>query len=165
MKEILIAGNPNSGKTTFFNYVTGSKAKTGNWSGVTVDLKKEFIKPKYVNNRKDVLLVDIPGTYTMDSLSKDENVAVDYINKKTADCIINIVEAKTYERALVFTKQLIATGIPVVVVLNKFDVIDKKKINFKIDEYEKLVKCPVFTASAKKKQGIEEVISYCLNNF
>ena len=155
--RIALAGNPNSGKTTMYNALTGSNEKVGNWAGVTVDKKEHPIKKAYTGNRT-VLAVDLPGAYSMSPFTSEESVTRDYVMGEHPDVIINIVDADNLSRSLFFTTQLLELGIPVVVALNKSDV-GKKKGN-KIDAAALSAKlgCPVVKTVSTSTDGLEELI-------
>ncbi|MBQ7088393.1 MAG: ferrous iron transport protein B [Clostridia bacterium] len=155
--RIALAGNPNSGKTTMYNALTGSNEKVGNWAGVTVDKKEHPIKKVYTGNRT-VLAVDLPGAYSMSPFTSEESVTRDYVMGENPDVIINIVDADNLSRSLFFTTQLLELGIPVVVALNKSDV-GKKKGN-KIDAAALSAKlgCPVVKTVSTSADGLEELI-------
>ena len=155
--RIALAGNPNSGKTTMYNALTGSNEKVGNWAGVTVDKKEHPIKKAYTGNRT-VLAVDLPGAYSMSPFTSEESVTRDYVMGENPDVIINIVDADNLSRSLFFTTQLLELGIPVVVALNKSDV-GKKKGN-KIDAAALSAKlgCPVVKTVSTSADGLEELI-------
>ena len=128
--KIALTGNPNSGKTTMFNALTGCNEKVGNWAGVTVDKKEHLIKKVYFEGAQ-ITAVDLPGAYSMSPFTTEESITSDYIKNENPDVIINIVDADNLSRSLFFTTQLLELGIPVVVALNKSDI-GKKKGN-KID--------------------------------
>ncbi len=159
--RIALAGNPNSGKTTMYNALTGSKESVGNWAGVTVDKKESHIKKSFYEGSEELIAVDLPGAYSMSPFTSEESITRDYIQNEKPDVIINIVDATNLSRSLFFTTQLMELGIPVVVALNKSDVNDKK--GNEIDEKvlaEKLG-CPVFetvAAISGDHNGLEEVI-------
>jgi len=155
--RIALAGNPNSGKTTMYNALTGSNEKVGNWAGVTVDKKEHPIKKAYTGNRT-VLAVDLPGAYSMSPFTSEESVTRDYVMGENPDVIINIVDADNLSRSLFFTTQLLELGIPVVVALNKSDV-GKKKGN-KIDArlLSERLGCPVVKTVSTSADGLEELI-------
>ena len=125
--RIALAGNPNSGKTTMYNALTGSQEKVGNWAGVTVDKKEHAIKRGYCpEGCNDVTAVDLPGAYSMSPFTSEESVTRDYIQTESPDAIINIVDATNLSRSLFFTTQLLELGVPVVVALNKSDINKRK---------------------------------------
>ena len=141
--RIALAGNPNSGKTTMYNALTGRNEKVGNWAGVTVDKKESPIKKSYYNGSEELIAVDLPGAYSMSPFTSEESITSGYVKNENPDVIINIVDATNLSRSLFFTTQLLELGVPVVVALNKSDINDKKET--KIDEKalaEKLG-CPV----------------------
>ena len=124
--RIALTGNPNSGKTTMYNVLTGSSEKVGNWAGVTVDKKEHPIKKMYAGNEQ-LIAVDLPGAYSMSPFTTEESVASSYVKEDNPDVIINIVDATNLSRSLFFTTQLLELGIPVVVALNKSDINEKKE--------------------------------------
>ena len=123
--RIALAGNPNSGKTTMFNALTGRSEHVGNWAGVTVDKKEFAIKTEFTD--ESIIAVDLPGAYSMSPFTQEESVTSSYIKNEKPDAIINIVDATNLSRSLFFTTQLLELGIPVVVALNKSDVNKKKE--------------------------------------
>ena len=127
--RIAFAGNPNSGKTTMYNALTGRNEKVGNWAGVTVDKKEALIK-KHFTGGKEVVAVDLPGAYSMSAFTSEENVTSTYIQNEHPDVIINIVDGTNLSRSLFFTTQLLELGIPMVVALNKADVNRKKHTEY-----------------------------------
>ena len=129
--RIALAGNPNSGKTTMFNALTGRNEKVGNWAGVTVDKKESNIKKSYYDSTEEVIAVDLPGAYSMSPFTSEESITSTYVKNENLDAIINIVDGTNLSRSLFFTTQLMELGVPVVVALNKSDINDKKdtKIN------------------------------------
>ena len=132
--RIALTGNPNSGKTTMYNAITGRNEKVGNWAGVTVEKKEHPIKKAYCETEEELIAVDLPGAYSMSPFTSEESVTRDYIINEHPDVIINIVDATNLSRSLFFTTQLLELGIPVVVALNKADVNAKKET--KIDVME-----------------------------
>ncbi len=156
--RIALTGNPNSGKTTMFNALTGRSEHVGNWAGVTVDKKEYTIKSTYSDGAKDLVAVDLPGAYSMSPFTSEESVTSAYVKNEHPDAIINIVDATNLSRSLFFTTQLMELGIPVVVALNKSDVNEKKET--KIDENllaEKLG-CPVIKTVSLSSNGLKEVV-------
>ena len=150
--KIALAGNPNSGKTTLFNALTGSTQYVGNWPGVTVEKKEGRIK-----NNKDIMLVDLPGIYSLSPYSLEEVIARDYILNEKPNAIINIVDASNLERNLYLTTQILELGVPTVVALNMMDVVKKRGDEIDTKAMEKALGCPVVPISAVKNQGLEEL--------
>ena len=151
--RIAFAGNPNSGKTTMYNALTGRNEKVGNWAGVTVDRKEALIKKAYTGGM-EVLAVDLPGTYSMSPFTSEEGVTRDYILNEHPDAIINIVDATNLSRSLFFTTQLLELGIPVVVALNKTDVNMKKNTVIDTVKLAEKLGCPVVeTVSTDSDDG------------
>ena len=140
--RIAFAGNPNSGKTTMYNALTGRSEKVGNWAGVTVDKKEAPMKAAYACGR-EIIAVDLPGAYSMSPFTSEESVTRDYIRNEQPDVIINIVDATNLSRSLFFTTQLLELGIPVVVALNKTDLTRKKKTLIDTAALSKALCCPV----------------------
>ncbi len=158
--RIALTGNPNSGKTTMYNALTGRNEKVGNWAGVTVDKKESPIKKSYYNGSEELIAVDLPGAYSMSPLTSEESITSDYVKNENPDVIINIVDATNLSRSLFFTTQLLELGVPVVVALNKSDINDKKET--KIDEKalaEKLG-CPVVktVSTSGSDNGLMELV-------
>jgi ferrous iron transport protein B len=153
-----MAGNPNSGKTTMYNALTGRNEKIGNWAGVTVDKKESAIKKKYYDGDKELIAVDLPGAYSMSPFTSEESITSGYVKNEHPDAIINIVDSTNLSRSLFFTTQLLELGVPVVVALNKNDANDKKgnAINEKLLS-EKLG-CPVIKTVATSETGLKEVV-------
>ncbi len=140
--RIAFAGNPNSGKTTMYNALTGQNEKVGNWAGVTVDKKEAPIKKYYAEDR-ELIAVDLPGAYSMSPFTSEESVTSDYIQNEKPDVIINIVDATNLSRSLFFTTQLMELGVPVVVALNKSDINEKKRTVIDVHALSARLGCPV----------------------
>jgi ferrous iron transport protein B len=155
--RIALAGNPNSGKTTVFNYLTGSRDRVGNWAGVTVEAKVAHLRRKLAKNQT-IEIVDLPGTYSLDAYTKDEQHASDFIRKQDIDVIINIVDASNLERHLYLTSELQVLNIPLIVVLNKADIVKRKKTSIDLELLEEMLKCDVFFVTASRNKGLKEVI-------
>ncbi len=141
--RIAFAGNPNSGKTTMYNALTGRNEKVGNWAGVTVDKKEALIKKAYTGG-EEVIAVDLPGAYSMSPFTSEESVTSSYVKNENPDAIINIVDATNLSRSLFFTTQLMELGIPVVIALNKTDINEKKKTVIDAALLSRKLGCPVF---------------------
>lgn len=156
--RIAMTGNPNSGKTTMYNALTGRSERVGNWAGVTVDKKEHPVKKNYYEGEEELIAVDLPGAYSMSPFTSEESITSAYVKNEHPDVIINIVDATNLSRSLFFTTQLLELGIPVVVALNKTDINAKK--DTKIDEKalsEKLG-CPVIKTISITGNGLREVI-------
>ncbi len=157
--RLAMTGNPNSGKTTMFNALTGRREKIGNWAGVTVDKKESAIKKIFYEGSEDLIAVDLPGAYSMSPFTSEESITSAYVRNERPDAIINIVDATNLSRSLFFTTQLLELGIPVVVALNKSDINEKK--DTKIDEKllsEKLG-CPVIKTVSTDEKGLKDVVA------
>ena len=136
--RIALAGNPNSGKTTMYNALTGRNERVGNWAGVTVEKKESPIKKAYFGG-EELIAVDLPGAYSMSPFTSEESITSSYVKHENPDAIINIVDATNLSRSLFFTTQLLELGIPVVVALNKSDLTQKKKTTIGVSECRKHV--------------------------
>lgn len=153
--RIAIAGNPNSGKTTLFNQLTGSNAHVGNWPGVTVESKEgKYRKIK----GEDITVIDLPGIYSLSPYSPEEVISRDYLVDTRPDVIINIVDASNLERNLYFTSQILEIDRPVIIALNMMDVIEKNHDTLNVAELERKLGVPVVPISANKNKGIEELM-------
>lgn len=153
MIEIALIGNPNSGKTSLFNLMTGHNQRVGNWPGVTVERKSGLVK-----KQKDIEIQDLPGIYSMSPYSPEEKVARDYLLSKKADSILNVVDATNLERNLYLTTQLIETGIPVTLALNMSDVLEAQGKTINIDKLSYHLGVPVVVTSALKQTGVDKVV-------
>jgi len=141
--RIALAGNPNSGKTTMYNALTGRNERVGNWAGVTVDKKESIIKKSFYGSKEDLIAVDLPGAYSMSPFTSEESITSSYVKNENPDAIINIVDATNLSRSLFFTTQLLELGIPVVVALNKSDINEKKKTVIDVEALSEKLGCPV----------------------
>ncbi len=157
--RIALTGNPNSGKTTMYNSLTGSNEKIGNWAGVTVDRKEKPIKKTYYSGNEDVIIVDLPGAYSMSPFTSEESITSSFVKNENPDVIVNIVDATNLSRSLFFTTQLLELGIPVVVATNKSDINEKKGTTINNHELEKKLKCPVIDTVSTSNKGLTEVIA------
>ncbi len=156
--RIALTGNPNSGKTTMFNALTGRSEKIGNWAGVTVDKKESPIKKNYNKSGKELIAVDLPGAYSMSPFTSEESITSGYVKHEHPDAIINIVDASNLSRSLFFTTQLLELGIPVVVALNKTDVNEKKGNKIDTGMLAQKLGCPVIETVSTEGKGLAEVV-------
>ncbi|MBO5939263.1 MAG: ferrous iron transport protein B [Clostridia bacterium] len=157
--RIALAGNPNSGKTTMYNVLTGQNEKVGNWAGVTVDQKSHPIRKSLYEGTEKLWIVDLPGTYSMSPFTSEEGVTRDYIKNEAPDAIINVVDATNLSRSLFFTTQLLELGIPVVVALNKSDLNQKKHNKIDAKRLAKRLGCPVVETVSSQKRGAKELVA------
>ena len=159
--RIALAGNPNSGKTTMYNALTGRSEKVGNWAGVTVDKKEHALKAAFRKGAaasKEIVMVDLPGAYSMSPFTSEESITSSYVKNENPDVIINIVDATNLSRSLFFTTQLLELGVPMVVALNKSDL--NEKAGTRIDEAKlsELLKCPVVKTVSTHAQGLQTAV-------
>ena len=157
--RIALAGNPNSGKTTMYNALTGRNEKVGNWAGVTVDAKAHPIKKKFYKGDKELWAVDLPGSYSMSPFTSEESVTRDYIHNAKPDVIINIVDATNISRSLFFTTQLLELGIPVVIALNKSDINLKKQTIIDINALSERLGCKIVSTTSLIGRGLDELVT------
>ena len=155
--RIAFAGNPNSGKTTMYNALTGSNEKVGNWAGVTVDKKEAAIKKAYTGG-EELIAVDLPGAYSMSPFTSEESITSSYVKNENLDAIINIVDATNLSRSLFFTTQLLELGVPVVVALNKHDVNEKKETVIDAKALSEKLGCPVINTVSTNGEGLDDVV-------
>ena len=156
--RIALTGNPNSGKTTMFNAITGRNEKVGNWAGVTVEKKEHEIKKSYYNGAQQLVAVDLPGAYSMSPFTSEESITSSYVKNENPDVIINIVDATNLSRSLFFTTQLLELSIPVVVALNKADINKKKDTKIDSAKLSEKLGCPVIDTVSTNTDGLTEVI-------
>ena len=157
--RIALAGNPNSGKTTMYNALTGSNEKVGNWAGVTVDIKAHPIKKKFYEGEGELVAVDLPGAYSMSPFTSEESITSDYVKTANPDVIINIVDATNISRSLFFTTQLLELGIPVVLALNKSDINEKKQTIIDTEALSKKLCCKIVNTVSVDGEGLSELIA------
>ena len=156
--RIALTGNPNSGKTTMYNALTGCSEDVGNWAGVTVEKKEHPIRKRYTGGREDLIAVDLPGAYSMSPFTNEESVTSTYVKNEHPDVIINIVDATNLSRSLFFTTQLLELGIPTVVALNKADINEKKETQIDVAALAARLGCPVVETVSTAAEGLSEVI-------
>ena len=156
--RIALTGNPNSGKTTMFNALTGRNEKVGNWAGVTVDKKEYHLKKAYAG-AEQLTVVDLPGAYSMSPFTGEESITSAYVKQESPDVIVNIVDADNLSRSLFFTTQLLELGIPMVVALNKSDLNEKKGTKIDADALSQKLGCPVLTTISTSSKGLKALMA------
>ena len=157
--RIALAGNPNSGKTTMYNALTGQNEKVGNWAGVTVEKKEHSIKKSIYSGAEELIAVDLPGAYSMSPFTSEESITSSYVKNENPDVIINIVDATNLSRSLFFTSQLLELGIPVVVALNKTDINNRKQTEIDDSILSSKLGCTVIKTTSTTGEGLKDVIS------
>ena len=157
--KIALVGNPNSGKTTLFNTLTGSKQYVGNWPGVTVEKKEGHLKSRH----HEAIIVDLPGIYSLSPYSLEEVIARDFIINEKPDVIINIVDASNLERNLYLTTQVLELGVPTVIALNMMDVVNRRGDRIDMAAMQKSLGCPVAAIAAVKEHGVDKLITMALS--
>ncbi len=161
--RIALTGNPNSGKTTMYNALTGQNEKVGNWAGVTVDRKEHPLKKAYCKGAEELIAVDLPGAYSMSPFTSEESITSAYVKKENPDVIINIVDATNLSRSLFFTTQLLELGIPVVIALNKSDINQKKGTKIDTAKLSEKLACPVIETVSISSNGLQAVVEAAAN--
>ena len=156
--RIALTGNPNSGKTTMFNALTGRNEKVGNWAGVTVDKKEHAIKKTFSDSNTELIAVDLPGAYSMSPFTSEESITSSYVKNENPDVIVNIVDGTNLSRSLFFTTQLLELQIPVVVALNKADINEKKDTKIDVAALSKKLGCPVIETVSTSNEGLKAVV-------
>ncbi len=156
--RIALTGNPNSGKTTMYNALTGRNEKVGNWAGVTVEKKEHPIKKAYYGGNEQLIAVDLPGAYSMSPFTSEESITSSYVRKENPDVIINIVDSTNLSRSLFFTTQLLELGIPVVIALNKSDMNKKKETKIDAVKLAEKLGCPVVETVSTSADGLNRVV-------
>ena len=159
--RIAFAGNPNSGKTTMYNALTGRNERVGNWAGVTVERKESLIKKSYYGGTENLVAVDLPGAYSMSPFTSEESITSSYVRNEHPDAIINIVDATNLSRSLFFTTQLLELGVPVVVALNKSDMTEKKQTKIDVKLLSEKLGCPVVktVSTSSGHEGLKEAVA------
>ena len=160
--RIALTGNPNSGKTTMYNALTGRSEKVGNWAGVTVERKEAPVRKVYAGGRDDLVAVDLPGAYSMSPFTSEESVTSEYVRNEHPDVIVNIVDGTNLSRSLFFTTQLLELGIPMVVALNKADVNERRRTVIDVAALSEKLGCPVVETASIAHEGLSEVVRVAL---
>ena len=161
--RIALAGNPNSGKTTMYNALTGKNEKVGNWTGVTVDKNEHLVKKCFYKGSEELIAVDLPGAYSMSPFTSEENITRDFVMNENPDAIINIVDSTNLSRSLFFTTQLLELGIPVVVALNKVDSSRKKHNSIDVNALSEKLGCPVVETVSTSGDGLKDLVGAVLS--
>ena len=161
--RIALTGNPNSGKTTMYNALTGRNEKVGNWAGVTVEKKEHPIRKTFWSGGEQLIAVDLPGAYSMSPFTSEESITSSYVKKENPDVIINIVDATNLSRSLFFTTQLLELGIPMVVALNKSDINAKKETRIDVQALSEKLGCPVIETVSTSADGLSAVVERAVN--
>ncbi|MBQ2422799.1 MAG: ferrous iron transporter B [Clostridia bacterium] len=156
--RIALTGNPNSGKTTMYNALTGESEKVGNWAGVTVDKNEHSVKKRF-SKGENITAVDLPGAYSMSPFTSEESITSAYIREENPDVIINIVDATNLSRSLFFTTQILELGIPVVIALNKSDINEKNSTKIDTAALSEKLGCPVVNTVSTSTNGLKSVVS------
>lgn len=161
--RIALTGNPNSGKTTMFNALTGRNEKVGNWAGVTVERKEHKIKKSFCDGDDELIAVDLPGAYSMSPFTSEESITSAYVKNEKPDVLINIVDATNLSRSLFFTTQLLELGIPMVVALNKADINKKKETVIDVATLSEKLGCPIVETVSTSASGLKALVKTAKN--
>jgi len=161
--KIALVGNPNSGKTTLFNYLTGQFQKVGHYGGVTVEHVEAPLKRRFRVKNQDIHIIDLPGTFSLEAFSDDERHAIEYIKHEKIDLILNIIDASQLEQSLHLTQSLKKLGIPILIALNKMDIVEKSHMVIDVKTLERMLECQVYCTVATHKKGVKELIQCALN--
>ena len=161
--RIALTGNPNSGKTTMYNALTGCNERVGNWAGVTVDKKEGTLKKVFYDGKDDIIVVDLPGAYSMSPFTSEESVTSEYIKNENPDVLVNIVDATNLSRSLFFTTQLLELGVPMIVALNKSDINRKKQTVIDGALLSEKLGCPVVETISTSADGLKNVIATAIS--
>lgn len=158
--KIAIVGNPNSGKTTIYNALTGKHERIGNYMGVTVIEKRALLKKKYHETSEKIWVIDLPGSYSLESFTEDEQVTTSEVLKDDIGLIMNVIDMTQLERALSFTLELIKLKKPLIIVLNKKDLALKKNILIDVKQLEHMLQTKVITSEAIHRHGLDEMMQF-----
>ncbi|MBE7011123.1 MAG: ferrous iron transporter B [Ruminococcaceae bacterium] len=161
--KIALAGNPNSGKTTMYNALTGRNEKVGNWAGVTVEKKEHTVKKSFCGDYDKIIAVDLPGAYSMSPFTSEENITSSYVKNENPDVIVNIVDSTNLSRSLFFTTQLLELEIPMVIALNKSDINEKKHTVINTALLSQKLGCPVIETISTTSDGLTEIIQSAIS--
>ncbi len=161
--RIALAGNPNSGKTTLYNALTGQNESVGNWAGVTVEAKEASLRKKYNAGNTSIQIVDLPGAYSISPFTGEEAITRDFILQENPDVIINIVDGANLSRSLFFTTQLLELGVPVVIALNKWDILQKRGDEVNLQALAEGLQSPIIETNATKGTGLEALMQKAIN--
>ena len=153
--SVALTGNPNTGKSTIFNELTGARQKIGNWPGVTVDKKVGYVR----HNDKDIMIVDLPGTYSVNARSPEERIVIDYLMENHTDLVVDVVDSSNIERNLFLTLQLLEKGIPLIIDLNMQDEAKKRGIKIDVKKLEKFLGFPVLLTVARDGSSLKNMLN------